>query len=70
MYFSRNSKDYTERYGSDIYAGTLTPFINGSFSNDVTSIILDGEMCTYNTKANMKYKNMGKRQPKHLRQLK
>ena len=53
MYFSRNSKDYTERYGSDIYAGTLTPFINGSFSNDVTSIILDGEMCTYNTKDNI-----------------
>lgn len=47
MYFSRNSHDYTEMFGDDIHSGTLTPFIHSLFKANVTSLILDGEMCTY-----------------------
>jgi len=48
MYFSRNSYDYTETF--DI---SLSPFIQGLFKSDVKSVILDGEMCTYNVKEKM-----------------
>jgi len=45
MYFSRNSHDYTETF--DV---SLSPFIRGLFKSEVTSVILDGEMCTFNVK--------------------
>lgn len=50
MYFSRNSHDYTETFGADIYSGSLTPFIFKSFASDAKNLILDGEMCAYNSK--------------------
>lgn len=50
VYYSRNSHDYTETFGADIYSGTLTPFINKSFKPEAQNLILDGEMCAYNVK--------------------
>lgn len=52
-YFSRNSHDYTATFGADIYSGSLTPFIHQLFGGDVTSLILDGEMCSYSRKDKM-----------------
>ncbi|CAF0874039.1 unnamed protein product [Brachionus calyciflorus] len=49
-YFSRNSHDYTETFGEDIFNGSLTPFIFKSFAKNVKNLILDGEMCSYNIK--------------------
>lgn len=33
--------------GDNPYSGTLTPFIHGTFSDQVDSCILDGEMMGY-----------------------
>ena len=51
-YFSRNSKDYTGKFGEDAYTGTLTPFIHNCFAKDVNNLIIDGEMCGYDTVIN------------------
>ncbi|RMZ95310.1 DNA ligase 4 [Brachionus plicatilis] len=50
MYFSRNGYDYTETFGEDIHSGSLTPFIFSALSKEATNLILDGEMCAYNSK--------------------
>lgn len=46
-YYSRNSNDYSENFGTSKYRGTLTPFICNLFNDDVTTCILDGEMVGY-----------------------
>lgn len=50
MYFSRNGHDYTETFGEDIHSGSLTPYIFNAISKEATNLILDGEMCAYNSK--------------------
>lgn len=51
VYFSRNGHDYTSTFGSDAYSdGSLTPFIDPCFQPECTSVILDGEMCGYNSR--------------------
>lgn len=49
MYFSRNGNDYTDTFGADNNSGKLTQFISNSFKKDVIKVILDGEMCGYNS---------------------
>lgn len=46
-YFSRNSNDYSENFGTSRYRGTLTPFICNLFKPEVKTCILDGEMVGY-----------------------
>jgi DNA ligase-4 len=46
-YFSRNSNDYTESFGSSNSNGIYTQYIHDCFLDDVNSVILDGEMCVY-----------------------
>ena len=46
-YFSRNAKDYTASFGEGPTMGSFTPYIHDSFSKDVKSCILDGEMVAY-----------------------
>jgi len=49
-YFSRNSNEkYSENFGQDRHTGTLTPHIYSCFSKDVKDLIIDGEMCGYDT---------------------
>jgi DNA ligase-4 len=48
VYFSRNGHNFTETF-----AKSLTPFISDCFAKDVKSIILDGEICGYNTDLNL-----------------
>lgn len=52
-YYSRNSHDYSDTFGRDSSNGSLTPYIHYAFSKDVKSIILDGEMCGYNSSENI-----------------
>ena len=48
-FWSRKAKDYTLLYGKGFYdtAGSLTQFIRNCFVDGVESIILDGEMITW-----------------------
>jgi len=48
-WYSRNSTDYSETYGTNYSNGALVPFIHQSFKSGVTACILDGEMIAYNT---------------------
>ena len=48
-WYSRNSTDYSEMYGTNSTNGALAPFIHNSFKEGVTACILDGEMIAYNT---------------------
>ncbi len=43
-YWSRKGKEYTY-----LYDKSLSPYITSCFSNEVDSIILDGEMVAYDT---------------------
>ncbi|XP_072942121.1 DNA ligase 4 [Epargyreus clarus] len=43
-YFSRKGFKYADHFGKTYDSGLLTPHLKGCFSEDVTSIILDGEM--------------------------
>lgn len=58
-YFSRNGYDYTDTYGESYMQGLYTPLLNGVFSAEVKSIILDGEMMGYN-KAKKQFGSKGK----------
>jgi len=48
-FFSRKAKDYTDHYGHSLNDpdGTLTRYIKSAFNPNVRSIILDGEMITW-----------------------
>ena len=48
-FWSRKAKDYTYLYGDGIYAehGALTRHLKGAFVDGVQSLILDGEMITW-----------------------
>lgn len=48
-FWSRKAKDYTYLYGADLYDknSSLTRHIKDAFAEDVESIILDGEMITW-----------------------
>lgn len=48
-WFSRNSTNYSEMYGTNSSNGALVPFIHKFFKKGVTACILDGEMIAYNT---------------------
>uniref|UniRef100_A0A2H1VB16 DNA ligase 4 n=1 Tax=Spodoptera frugiperda TaxID=7108 RepID=A0A2H1VB16_SPOFR len=43
-YYSRRGFSFTKNYGSSYDSGLLTPHLKDTFSPDVTSCILDGEM--------------------------
>ncbi|XP_022821791.1 DNA ligase 4-like isoform X1 [Spodoptera litura] len=43
-YFSRRGFSFTKNYGGSYESGLLTPHLKDTFSSDVTSFILDGEM--------------------------
>ncbi|KAM6945810.1 DNA ligase 4 [Aplochiton taeniatus] len=47
-YFTRNSFEYTQQFGSSPLEGSLTPFIHNVFKPHVTNCILDGEMMAFN----------------------
>lgn len=47
MFWSRKAKDYTRLYGSGWDDGSLTRHLKGAFDEGVQSIILDGEMITW-----------------------
>ncbi|RPA92763.1 ATP-dependent DNA ligase [Choiromyces venosus 120613-1] len=47
MFWSRKAKDYTRLYGSCFDDGSLTRHLRGAFDDGVQSIILDGEMITW-----------------------
>lgn len=47
-YYSRNGLDYTSTYGNNRTCGALTPFLANNLSNDIKSIVLDGEMMVWN----------------------
>ena len=47
-YFSRNSHEYTDAFGSTNINGSLSQYIHDCFDKNVRSVILDGEMCVYN----------------------
>ncbi|CAZ83843.1 unnamed protein product [Tuber melanosporum] len=47
MFWSRKAKDYTRLYGSCFDDGSLTRHLRGAFDDGVKSIILDGEMITW-----------------------
>lgn len=46
-YFSRSGNEYTQVFGSNMFDGTLTPYIASCFKKDVKQCILDGEMLGY-----------------------
>jgi DNA ligase 4 len=48
-YFSRNGNDYTDTFGANSLSGKLTQYISNSFKKEVDKVILDGEMCGYNS---------------------
>ncbi len=52
-FYSRNSKDYTDIFGCDATSGTLAPHIHDCFNAGVQHLILDGEMCGWNSEENM-----------------
>ncbi|OQO10226.1 hypothetical protein B0A48_04583 [Cryoendolithus antarcticus] len=49
MFYSRKGKDYTDLYGHGLSdkSGSLTKFIRDAFQSGVRSIILDGEMISW-----------------------
>lgn len=47
-YFSRKGFKYSDHFGKSYDSGLLTPHLKGCFSEDVKSIILDGEMMGWN----------------------
>uniref|UniRef100_A0A8C4R0L4 DNA ligase n=1 Tax=Eptatretus burgeri TaxID=7764 RepID=A0A8C4R0L4_EPTBU len=49
-YFSRNSFDFSNEFGTCPGAGTLTPFIQGAFAANIHDCILDGEMMVYDSR--------------------
>lgn len=49
-FWSRKAKDYTYLYGEDFNSGSLTQFLKKAFNPKVKSIILDGEMITWDPK--------------------
>ncbi|KAE8353016.1 DNA ligase 4 [Aspergillus coremiiformis] len=50
-FWSRKAKDYTYLYGNGIYDenGALTRYLKDAFADGVESLILDGEMITWDT---------------------
>ncbi|GFN81474.1 DNA ligase [Plakobranchus ocellatus] len=51
-YFSRSGNEYTQTFGSNVFEGTLTPFIANFFKPEVKECILDGEMLGYHAATN------------------
>jgi DNA ligase-4 len=49
-WWSRKAKDYTHLYGSSFEDGSMTRFISDAFDKGVKSIVLDGEMITWDPK--------------------
>ncbi|KAF7294400.1 DNA ligase [Mycena kentingensis (nom. inval.)] len=47
FYCSRKGKDYTYLYGKHVGEGSLTPWLASAFKEEVTDIILDGEMLVW-----------------------
>ncbi|KAL2088065.1 hypothetical protein ACEWY4_016893 [Coilia grayii] len=47
-YYSRNSFDYSQQFGTSPIEGSLTPYIHNVFKPHVVQCILDGEMMAYN----------------------
>ncbi|CUM63549.1 uncharacterized protein PRCAT00001127001 [Priceomyces carsonii] len=52
-FFSRRLKDYTLLYGENFHIGSLTKYLSNAFEPGVRSIILDGEMVTWDFKRNV-----------------
>lgn len=54
FFWSRNGKEYTHLYGNGFEDknSSLTRFIRAAFGENIKSIILDGEMITWDPKAN------------------
>uniref|UniRef100_T1JBC6 DNA ligase n=1 Tax=Strigamia maritima TaxID=126957 RepID=T1JBC6_STRMM len=52
MYFSRNSYDFSDSFGSTSTQGPLTCHIASCFKSHVVNCILDGEMVGYNLNTN------------------
>ncbi|KAJ3271659.1 DNA ligase (ATP) [Terramyces sp. JEL0728] len=48
-WWSRNTKNYTQMYGTNKDNGSLAPFIHGHLNKKLKSCIFDGEMMEYNT---------------------
>jgi len=49
-FWSRKAKEYTYLYGDSYNSGSLTQFLKNAFNPKVKSIILDGEMITWDPK--------------------
>ncbi|KAJ3319713.1 DNA ligase (ATP) [Boothiomyces sp. JEL0866] len=47
-WWSRNTKNYTNMYGSNTTTGSLVPFIHDHLNKKLKSCIFDGEMMEYN----------------------
>ncbi|XP_062384175.1 DNA ligase 4 [Sardina pilchardus] len=47
-YYTRNSFEYSQQFGTSPLEGSLTPFIHNVFKPHVVQCILDGEMMAYN----------------------
>ncbi|XP_063067666.1 DNA ligase 4 [Engraulis encrasicolus] len=47
-YYTRNSFEYSEHFGTSPVQGSLTPYIHNVFKPHVVQCILDGEMMAYN----------------------
>lgn len=47
-YYTRNSFEYSQQFGTSPLEGSLTPFIHNVFKPQVVQCILDGEMMAYN----------------------
>lgn len=47
-YYTRNSFEYSQQFGTSPLEGSLTPFIHNVFQPNVVQCILDGEMMAYN----------------------
>ncbi|XP_012678745.2 DNA ligase 4 [Clupea harengus] len=50
-YYTRNSFEYSQQFGTSPLEGSLTPFIHNVFKPHVVQCILDGEMMAYNPSA-------------------
>jgi DNA ligase-4 len=48
-WFSRGRTDYSDLYGRDFQNGAIAPFIFKCFKDHVKSIVLDGEMLSFDT---------------------
>ncbi|GAA5972708.1 hypothetical protein JCM11641_002986 [Rhodosporidiobolus odoratus] len=77
QYHSRKTKEYTYLYGSHESVGSLTPFLQDVFVDEVEEIVLDGEMLVWDpsrkkymafgnlkTFANMRAENIGPHDPR------